>query len=458
MLLAVWICVSLLSTLVTGTLVTSDKSFLQLTKHVPSPNWERGSAAWKDARAHVEGNRTGLWYKPNACDIDVLRSSGPLTVLFSIGSFWQEISARRKTVGSTNKPLEVHVIGASYPFEGRADWSLLSQWRPPHVRGVRVVLILGTPLQSDNVPPLGAFNMLQQPNAGRWNGVDQIVCDGEGAAGIRTLDQGLSKAELCRDHGNGLEVLCFEEYYSGAREKLPRPDLAVMFSPGFPQLERRTWDAELRWMLQDAVPILVSDVHISKSDWGRIVHQSGRSVPHGAKWDVVDGEPRMTLSTMQNYGARTLGAFRGPAPIIHLEHEVSRFAKNGIVQLFLGYEPGQPSIPPPSPEDTAADKLFLEKADWSGLHIWHGLERSLKTPASQPYERACQEMYAPAIRGLVDIRGCPSFTHVTRARLMELGLCDAAERTNLQSTSSPWTSKDWVFIIDVLGGKVLDII
>jgi len=268
--LAVYISVSLLSTLVTGEDSFLSPSVMQQSKHVLNnieplgetfspPNLEHGSAAWKGVQASIGGSRRGLWYEPNACDVDVLHSSAPLTVLFSITSFWQEIKARRETVGSTNKPLEVHVIGASYPFEGRADWSFLSKSKPPHVPGVRVVLVLGTPLQSDNVPPMGGakpFSMFQQPEAGRWSDKrTQIVCDGQGTWGTDTLDKGLSKAELCRDHGNSLEVVCFEEYYSDAKKKLPRPDLAVMFSPGFPQLERRTWDAELRWMLQDAVPI-----------------------------------------------------------------------------------------------------------------------------------------------------------------------------------------------------------
>jgi len=468
-------CVLLLVTMVLGDDPMVCSSVMQLAtslkprgKDLAQTNWEHGSAAWREARASVAGNRTGLWYKPNACDSDVLHASAPLTVLFSVTLFWQEIQARRATVGSTSKPLEVHVLGASYPFEGRANWALLSKSRPPHVPGVRVVLVLGTPFQSDNVPPLANTpnSLLQlqeqrkQPAAGRWNDrLSEIVCNGDGKWGTRVIDQGWSKAELCRDHGNGLEVVCLEEYYSDAKKKLPRPDMAVLFSPGFPQLERRSWDAELRWMLADAVPIMVSDI-IIRPDWGRVVQQSGQLVPHGAEWDVDNDEPEMTLSTMRNYGARTLGAFRGPSPIIHAEHS-NVMAKNAIVQMFQGYGPAQLPIPPPSPEDIAVDTPFLEKVDWAGLRIWHGLERSLKTAVSKPYDRACQEFYAPQIRELAEVEGlCTSLAQGTIARLRDLGLCGAAGKPGHQSTSTQWTVKDWIFIIEVLNvnGSVFDVI
>jgi len=427
------------------------------------PDWEHGSAAWKAARDVVEGQRSNLWDQSNACDRDVLHTSAPLTVLFSLTAFWQEVKARRANIGSTSRPLEIHVVGASYPFEGRSDWPLLSKSRPPNVPGIRVSLVLGTPFQSDNVPPMADSlenSMLQSkrkrhrkhPKGGTWSVEEnQILCKGKGEWGTRELDRKWSKAQLCRKHGNGLEVFCLEEYYQDAKEKLGRPDLVVLFSPGFPQLERRSWDAELRWMLNDNVPILVSDV-VTQPSWGRTVSQSGRLVPHGERWDVgrdgTDGsdEPEMTLSTMRIYGARTLGSFRGPFPILHFEDD-EMLAKNAVVQMFRGYKPGQQPVSPPSAEDIAADEPFLESADWKALGVWKGLENSLHTPVSAEYDTACREHYAPWIGGMVKEKDIASLASAERAQCEELAICGkAGEQDGRQQPSRRWTAKDWILI------------
>jgi len=327
--------------------------------------------------------------------------------------------------------------------------------------GVRVALVLGTPFQNDNVPPISESKISlldstrkrhRKPKGGFWSDEDSAVfCKGKGAYGTRELDVNWNKTQLCRKHGNGLEVLCLEEYYQDAKEKLGRPDLVVLFSPGFPQLERRTWDNELRWMLNDNVPILVSDV-VSRPQWGRTVLQSGRLVPHGGHWDVGrDGaynsaEPEMTFSTMRVYGARTLGAFRGPFPILHAG-EGQIMAKNAVLQMFQGYKPGQQPVAPLSADDIASEKSFLERADWKALGIWKGLENALYTPVSAAYDTACQEHYAPWIRSLMNKKPITSLSSAERAQCEELGICgNAGQQHGRHQPSRRWSAKDWILI------------
>jgi len=445
---------------------TSDRIMNQLL------NWERGPAAWKTARAAVSGKQTKLWYEPNACDHAVLRASAPLTVLFSVTTFWREIQERRAAIGNTGKPLEVHVIGASYPFEGRSDWSLLSRSRPPEVPSVRVVLVLGTPFQSDNVPPMSddfQTSLLQrqihrkQPNAGYWNSERmQIACQGRGEWGTHALDDGWSKSQLCRDHGNGLKVLCLERLYADVRHELPRPDVAMLFSPGFPQLERRTWDAELRGLLQEGVPTFVSDA-VMEPNWGRLVFRHGRWVPHGGHWDMgrnwKHNEPAMTLMTMRKYGARSFGALRAPFPILHHE-EGDVIAKNAVVQLFIGYDANHKPAMSPSIAEVASDAVSLEDVDWEELGINSDLERSLSTPVSEAYDWACQAWYFPGVTKIVRKQGCSSFAPSARKKLLDLGLCHVKLSRPGQhyKTNIRWTSKDWVFLVKELGQDLLDLI
>jgi hypothetical protein len=86
-----------------------------------------------------------------------MHSSAPLTLLFGLSTFWEEIKNYRAVSGAaSNKPLEIHVPGSAYPFEGRSDWSLLASHKPADIPAVRIVLVLGTPWHEDNVPVMKA--------------------------------------------------------------------------------------------------------------------------------------------------------------------------------------------------------------------------------------------------------------------------------------------------------------
>merc|ERR1712203_158625 len=92
------------------------------------PDWSQGAAAWRAAKEETESNEKTMWTTENGCDPIALRSAAPLTVLFGISSFWNELEAVHSKRGAA--PFEIHVIGAAYPFEGRADWHLLARKRP----------------------------------------------------------------------------------------------------------------------------------------------------------------------------------------------------------------------------------------------------------------------------------------------------------------------------------------
>jgi len=379
-----------------------------------------------------------------------LRSSAPLTVLFTVSTFWKDLQKQRAAHGRADKPLEIHVVGASYPFEGRSDWALLANRKPAEVPGVRIVLVLGTPFQSDNVPPLeGQDNALLQnakPAEGRWsNRREEIICKGAGEWGTGNMDKGWSKESLCGKHGDALEVVCLEKYYKDAKASLPKPDLVTLFSPGFPQLGRRSWDPELISMLGDGVPIMVSDVMRRKS-WGRRVRQGNATVRPGARWKVQsnsEGEDWMTWLGMRAYGARRMAARRAPFPISHREEGLI-FAKNGVVQLFQGYKTGVEPIAPPPTHRAARDATFL-KSLARRREIPDEISEWLSVPASSAYERASRDWYVGQLRQLVRERG-HSLTAEERATLEEYGLFEKRSKRR-------WSPRAWVSICKALHVK-----
>merc|ERR1719183_2251491 len=91
------------------------------------------------------------------CAARVMHSSAPLTLLFGLSTFWEDIKNYRASSGAgSDKPLEIHIPGSAYPFEGRSDWSLLASHKPADIPAVRIVLVLGTPWHEDNVPVMKA--------------------------------------------------------------------------------------------------------------------------------------------------------------------------------------------------------------------------------------------------------------------------------------------------------------
>merc|ERR1719473_1427632 len=114
-----------------------------------------------------------------------------------------------------------------------------------------------------------------------------IECAKDGS--LAGNDDSFRVADLCKDHGNGLEVVCVEKYYQEVSAELPKPDLVAMFSPGFPQIARRSWDTVLQKLLQMEVPIMVGDLLYSdKLDDVFLQKKTKVVATAGKKWAVKE--------------------------------------------------------------------------------------------------------------------------------------------------------------------------
>lgn len=430
-------------------------------------DWSSGASAWQSAMGKYEAE-SDLWTQPNFCDAKVLHGSAPLTVLFGLSTFWDEVKARRDSLepsgaAETSKPLEIHIPGAAYPFEGRSDWSLLADHRPPDVPKVRVVLVLGTPWHEDNVPVMDGArehdevdktNLLQfgvsirkpKPEVGSVGSEGQLQCRKKST--LAKGDEDFRKADLCRDHGNGLEVVCVEKYYQEAAAELPKPDLVVMFSPGFPQLARRSWDKPLRALMDSDVPIMVNDL-LPDTD-SKIYDVTGKSLPQpGKEWtfDRKTGEGGMTLTAMEAYDAKRVGGWRNPFPIYIPQDDVV-IAKNIMVQLYRGRNPGARPWVMPSRDALKRRKRLLNLVkftDFLDKDNAKEVKKSLLTPTSTAYDKAMWIFYRDTVKKQVmDKRAKDSKKYRNRLRKEWKPIVEKLWR---RKRDTPWTLDEWTFIL-----------
>jgi len=418
-------------------------------------DWSTGKFAWNAALQASTMSATELWNEENVCDPRAVAGSAPLTVLFGVSSFWETISKQRKATG-TSEPLEVHVIGASYPFEGRADWSLLASRRPADVPGVRVVLVLGTPWQGDNLPTLKHDSALQfnstiagglgaakdHPIGGRWSNGGVKCTDAEA---MKTYDASFTKQNLCRDHGNGLEVVCLEKFYQDSN--LKKPDIAVMFSPGFPQLARRSWDSVLQDLLDKDVIVMVNDEVFGESLNSMFLAKDSKGTAPGAAWKPTakrQGEDTDTLIAMRAYRARRRTSRRNPFPLIIREGK-ELIAKNAVVQVFQGRLDGATRMSLPTATVLAADTAAVNKFDWKKFESGYAddIKKSLLTPVSPAYEEACRAIHEASLRGIIQRKGVKFFGAKDRGFLRRLGLVGRATKQEQER----WGPQAWLFFL-----------
>lgn len=453
----------------TGAEVHHPAQMLSLNASAATLDWSHGAASWQQIADLSE--KESLWSQPNYCDARVLHSSAPLTVLFGVSKFWEEIKQRRHALASApGKPLEVHILGAAYPFEGRSDWSLLASRRPPDVPKVKVVLVLGTPWHQDNVPVMKAKEFdeqrsllmqigaqIRKPEVGKMRD-GAIECRNKGS--LAGDDASFRKADLCKDHGNGLEVVCIEKYYQDVQAELPKPDVVAMFSPGFPQIARRSWDQVLRSLLQQEVPVMVCDLLYAKSLGKVFTHGTKDSpVPPGKKWPVKPSsfEDGMTLRAMRAYGARKLGAFRNPFPILINRESNDVTAKNAVLQIFRGRlnhaKPWKfPSAKAKERRQSLISSMDLEHAmeDESSAEE---IKSSMLIPTSKSYDKAMWQIYRKQIRGWVQERlnerelSKKPVNPEWMAMVEQLGLAGKPRK-------QAWNLKEWIFVLEKL--KVAD--
>eukprot|EP00933_Yihiella_yeosuensis_P064964 TRINITY_DN6853_c0_g1_i4.p1 TRINITY_DN6853_c0_g1~~TRINITY_DN6853_c0_g1_i4.p1 ORF type:complete len:437 (+),score=58.78 TRINITY_DN6853_c0_g1_i4:26-1336(+) len=340
---------------------------------------------WHEAFERSGGSH--LWKLDNRCEAKALRASAPLTILFGMEANWETL--QQCTAQQTSEPLEIHVLGAAYPFEGRANWSLLAQHIPTHVYSkVRIVLVLGAPDHNDNVPSL-------VPDEGTPECLIEYV---------KAEQRGKIKpSDVCKQKGERFEVVCHEGLYQDISEKLPRPDIVVMFSPGLGQLTRRSWDGPLLDVLESNALLLIVDLlqHDQKQD--PFALSVGGAAPGGI-WDIqhdyVHEEAYMTKVTLDAYGAQSLGSYRNPFVLQSpkLRQGIAT-TKNAVLQAFRGFRTN--SSRPAKPKDHSKQDILLlqgmlrQFADGQELdddpdptENIAELNASLMIPASEAWHRA----------------------------------------------------------------------
>jgi len=288
------------------------------------------------------------------------------------------------------------------------------------------------------------------PETGHVDGSGAIECRRRGS--VAEADQRFLKADLCKDHGNGLEVVCIEKYYQDvAPGELPKPDVVAMFSPGFPQMARRTWDQVLRKVLADDVPFMVGDLSQAGSADGVFSSARPGSSRSVNPWDDEYG---MTFGTMQAYGARSLGAFQNPFPILinnhHRHRRDSVIAKNAVLQVFCGRLDGAEPLEMPSKEAVAARIKFLTALNLDvamGHEVVQLLKTSMLVPTTAAYDKAMWQWYSVRIRDLVqwEIEHNKSIDKAWMTSVKELGLTGKPRLT-------PWSLQEWIFVITQIPG------
>lgn len=433
-----------------------------------SVDWSQGEKSWRDA---MSSQMDELWTSWNFCDVRAISTSPPLTTLFGLTKLWPEMSKRRAK--SAEKPLEIHVLGAAYPFEGRSDWSLLSERRPADVPSVRIVLVLGTPWQDDNVPvsqhieefdpnlsliatnvtlyqaKLGLASNLRHPESGNEKD-GKLTCDG--SSSVTQLDKTWKKAELCKDHGNGLEIVCLERYYQDVSSELPAPDAVLLFSPGFPQLMRRSWDIVLQSVLSQDVPVLVGDLLNADSLenlFGGGTHRV-EAMP-GEHFQVLDGsmEDGMTLMAMDAYRAKRLAAYRNPFPILIQTQEEGVIAKNAVLQIFQGRKADAEPFYRPTLQDVAQRQTILKQSRLTKVirdaHLADDILRSLAIPTDPAYDAAMMKLYMSGIQEQAEAQ--ISNTDDGQLKQELLNRCQKLGLMGGQRRTTSWSLSDWIFIL-----------
>jgi len=302
---------------------------------------------------------------------------------------------------------------------------------------------------------------MADPASGKWSDKkEEVICKGEGKWGTQEMDQNWSKDDLCRDHGNGLEVVCIEKYYQDVRENLTSPDLAVMFSPGFPQLARRTWDTVLIGLLNTKVPLMISDV-ITVPSWGYklTLPQYGYKtpVPPGGRWypnaSAHFGEDWQTWLAMKKYGAQKIKARRGPFPILHRENgEV--LAKNAVVQIYEGYRPKRQPTKQLSDSDIRMYAEKFESINWKQIGSKacpaSVLKKAFAFPTSRAFDNALRDMYIDDfVRRAHKHRN--SFNQEQIAKFEKYGVLKSGKPDGQKRKLKHWDLNTWAFLYGTLG-------
>ena len=367
-------------------------------------DFTHGDVAWQERKAQLLQRFPTAYARESTHRTDndpvVLAATAPLTVLYILSHYSDRIFPN-----GLPELIRVHVPGAAYPFEGRGDWSLLSNAVPSGSK-LEVSLILGTPDHNDMVPEL--------------------------KRSLNTL-----RRETCRTHGN-VSVLCFEKYYQQVAGELPTPHLVVMFNPGFPQIARRSWDATLLMLLKQRVPCAVST---------QMTSHKGTPVggePWSTNFTEEADEEFPVHATLKAFGADIWGTTGSPFPIVSRDmgRVLGRALKNGAIEIFQGLKAGK-QLPKAGSARSPAELLFLKNFDWKdfaqettldGDEVREGLE----TPVSDAWEVATDDTY---IKVLEQKQRRGDFEDLSQAVRKKI-----AHAMKLMRQHEPLPAKAWLFL------------
>lgn len=368
---------------------------------------------------------------------EVSTSVVPSTIAYLISGYEEQILGPARQNGG-NGELVVHLLGATYLFEGMSDWSWLARALPPDFPKARVDLILGSPWTEDG-PTMDA----KHRNVYRNIDIDEFRGQAEWSAGIAAGDSMLQvragltmkqnmqsenktrRPRQARDASDAREmscgtrhfgnvqvtINCHEHIYQTVWDELPVPHLALMFNPGFPKPDRRSWDAVLQHLLNHSIPSAVSAERVYKDTDTDRYSREIRERP-GQDFLLEDDsfdEVAQTVSTLRHFDAQVIGFISSPFPYQYLESEYREYigdttvpeedadeivVKNAVLEFFVGRKPGA------APMRMLAPMASGDLSDVSDQECAKGLS----LPVSQSFQNAMVELCESSAPPCGDLR------------------------------------------------------
>eukprot|EP00747_Dinoflagellata_sp_TGD_P129895 gnl/TRDRNA2_/TRDRNA2_174758_c2_seq3.p1 gnl/TRDRNA2_/TRDRNA2_174758_c2~~gnl/TRDRNA2_/TRDRNA2_174758_c2_seq3.p1 ORF type:complete len:438 (-),score=34.55 gnl/TRDRNA2_/TRDRNA2_174758_c2_seq3:75-1388(-) len=302
----------------------------------------------------------------------------PATLVYLLSEYEDSIlKPSNRSARNDSGELNIHLIGASYLFEGLSDWKVLASTLPPYIRKVRVDLILGTPFQEDGPPTdakghrveheVGSEGQHQVPLLHPPVSLPQIGQEPYTAEGLRNMS---CRTFTFPDFASAvIDVKCQEHLYQDVWNSIPKADLAFMVNPGFPETFRRSYDGVLQYLLKHSIPTAVS-AQTNESDEKRQM---------GTGCNGTCSETDATSKTLQMFEAQTIFT---PSPFPYryqCKNEAGAVLKNSVIEFFVGRKPGSSPIKILPP---------MAEGNLSGIEDNEDLLASLRLPVSRQYAAA----------------------------------------------------------------------
>merc|ERR1719476_852872 len=163
------------------------------------------------------------------------------------------------------------------------------------------------------------------------------------------------------------------------------------------------------------------------------------------------GEDAITLLAMRAYGARKLGAFRNPFPIIIPQNADSTdiIAKNAVLQVFSGRVANATPLEMPSPAEVEDRKKKIGALNFRRYFhdkdCANDIKASMLIPTSKAFDKAMWQMYKFDIHEFVmeRMQRRKKISESWISKVKEMGLLDEPRQT-------PWTLDEWIFILTKL--------